>query len=284
MILRKSQVHFISHGLTHLVLIFGSIVMLIPMVWVISTSLKGMEQIGKWPPELIPDPVMWSNYVNAFKVIPVFRYLGNSLVIVSAQIVGAVLTCSLVAYGFARYKFPGRDVLFILLLSTMMMPYVVRLVPLYMIYNKIGWINTFLPLVVPPLLARSPFFVFLLTQFFKGIPQEIVDAARIDGCNDLGIWWRIMMPLSKTALATVTILAFQTGWDEFLAPLVYMAGKPELRPLSVGLYMLRGGTGQLPDTHYIMVLTTLMILPTLILFIIGQRYFIQGVILSGLKG
>jgi len=274
----------ISNGFTHLILLAGSGIMLIPLLWTVSTSLKTLQQIAVWPPEWIPRPVMWSNYIEVFHVAPIALYLRNTMVIVIADVLGAVITCSFVAYGFSRTNFPGRDALFMLLLSTLMMPYVVRLVPLYVIYNQIGWINTFLPLVVPPLLGRNPFFIFLLRQFFKGIPEEITDAARIDGCSEFGIWWRIVMPLSKPALAAVTIFAFQGGWDNFLAPLVYMAGRPELRPLSVGLYLLRGGAGQLPDTHYMMALSTLMIIPMLLLFALGQRYFIQGVTLSGLKG
>lgn len=268
----------------HLLLIAGSFIMLIPLAWTLSTSLKTVQQIAVWPPEWIPNPVMWQNYVEVFRVAPVALWLRNSLVIVAANVIGSVLTCSLVAYGFARMEFPGRDALFLLLLSTLMMPYVVRLIPLYVIYNQIGWINTFLPIVVPELLGRNPFFIFLLRQFFRGIPFELSDAARIDGCSEFGIWWRIVMPLSKPALAAVTIFAFRDAWDNFLAPLVYMAGRPELRPLSVGLFILRGGAGQLPDTHYLMALSTLMMIPMLALFAIGQRYFIQGVTMSGLKG
>ena len=284
MTVQASRARLITRTLTHLILIAGSIVMIVPLLWTLSTSLKTLQQIAVWPPEWIPDPVMWSNYVEVFKVAPVTLWLRNSLVIVTANVVGSVITCSFVAYGFARMEFPGREPLFLLLLSTLMMPYIVRLIPLFVIYNQIGWINTFLPLVVPPLLARNPFFVFLLRQFFMGIPNELTDAARIDGCSEFGLWWRIVMPLSKPALAAVTIFAFQQAWDNFLAPLVYMAGRPDLRPLSVGLYLLRGGAGQLPDTHYMMALSTLMILPMLVIFALGQQYFIQGVTLSGLKG
>lgn len=284
MAVRSSRARLGSDGATHLILIAGSVVMLVPLVWTVSTSLKTLQQIAIWPPQWIPNPVIWSNYVQVFRQVPVALYLRNTMVIVAANVVGSVVTCSLVAYGFARTDFPGRDALFMLLLSTLMMPYVVRLIPLFVIYNQIGWINTFLPIVVPALLARNPFYIFLLRQFFRGIPEEITDAARIDGCNDPGIWWQIVMPLSKPALAAVTIFAFQAGWDDFLRPLVYMAGRTDLRPLSVGLYLLRGGAGQIPDTHYMMALTTLMIIPVLVLFAAGQRYFIQGVTLTGLKG
>jgi ABC-type glycerol-3-phosphate transport system permease component len=267
-----------------LVLLLGSVVMVIPLLWTLSTSLKSLPQIAVWPPAWLPDPVVWRNYIDVFSVAPVGLWLRNSLIIVTANVIGAVVTCSFVAYGFARTKFPGRDALFLLLLSTLMVPYVVRLIPLYIIYGQLGWLNTFLPVTVPNLLGRNPFFIFLLRQFFMGIPNELSDAARIDGCSDFGIWWRIVMPLSKPALAAITIFAFRDAWDNFLAPLVYLAGRPDLRPLAVGLYTLRGGGGQLPDTHYMMALSVLMILPMLILFAGGQRYFIQGVTLTGLKG
>jgi multiple sugar transport system permease protein len=284
MTLQASHVRFVSRMLIHLILLLGAVVMIIPLIWTLSTSLKTLQQIAVWPPEWIPNPVMWTNYIEVFQAAPVALWLRNSLVIVIANVIGSVITCSFVAYGFARLEFPGREPLFLLLLSTLMMPYIVRLIPLFVLYNQIGWINTFLPLVVPPLLARNPFFIFLLRQFFMGIPSELSDAARIDGCSEFGIWWRIVMPLSKPALAAVTIFSFQQAWDNFLAPLVYMAGRPDLRPLSVGLYLLRGGAGQLPDTHYMMALSTLMILPMLVIFALGQRYFIQGVTLTGLKG
>lgn len=275
---------FFSSALLHIMLLLGSVIMVIPLLWTLSTSLKGLPQIAVWPPEWLPDPVLWRNYIDVFTVAPVGLWLRNSLIIVAANVVGSVVTCSFVAYGFARTKFPGRDLLFILLLSTLMVPYVVRLIPLYIIYGQLGWLNTFLPVTVPNLLGRNPFFIFLLRQFFMGIPNELSDAARIDGCSDFGIWWRIVMPLSKPALAAVTIFAFRDAWDNFLAPLVYLAGRPDLRPLAVGLYTLRGGGGQLPDTHYMMALSVLMILPMLVLFAGGQRYFIQGVTLTGLKG
>ncbi|MEZ4559980.1 MAG: carbohydrate ABC transporter permease [Caldilineaceae bacterium] len=282
--MRSSQIRLLSHSVLHVVLIAGSLLMVIPLLWTLSTSLKSIQQIAVWPPEWIPNPVMWSNYVEVFDAVPVFLWLRNSLVIVAANVVGSVVTCSFVAYGFARLRFPGRDALFLLMLSTLMMPYIVRLIPLYVLYNQVGWINTFLPVTVPQLLARNPFFIFLLRQFFMGIPDDLSDAARIDGANEFQIWWRIVMPLSKPALAAVAIFAFRDAWDNFLAPLVYMAGRPDLRPLAVGLYTLRGGGGQLPDTHYLMALSTMMIIPMLLMFALGQRYFIRGVTLTGLKG
>jgi len=274
----------LTNGLLHLLLLLGSVGMIIPLLWTVSTSLKGLPQIAVWPPEWIPNPILWRNYLEVFQVAPVGLWLRNSLVLVVANVIGSVVTCSFVACGFARTRFPGRDLHFLLLLCTLMVPYVVRLIPLYIIYGQLGWLNTFLPVTIPNLLGRNPFFIFLLRQFFMGIPNELSDAARIDGCSDFGIWWRIVMPLSKPALAAITIFAFRDAWDNFLAPLVYLAGRPDLRPLAVGLYTLRGGGGQLPDTHYMMALSVLMILPMLVLFASGQSYFIQGVTLTGLKG
>ncbi len=280
----KSPAFYLSRGLIYAILIGGSIVALMPMIWTVATSLKTLDQINIWPPRLFPDPPAWQNYIEVFDYVPVALYLRNTLIIVAAWVFGATVTCSFVAYGFARTEFRGRNFLFLVLLSTLMMPYVVRLIPLFMIYKSIGWINTFLPLTVPILLGRNAFYIFLLRQFYTGIPTELSDAARIDGCSHFGIWWRIVMPLSQPALATVAIFAFQSAWDDFLGPMVYMSGNPDLRTLAVGLYSFRNMPGQLPMIHYLMAMSTMMIIPILLIFAFGQRYFIQGVTMSGLKG
>ena len=274
----------ISATIVYVVLSAGAVVMIVPLLWTISTSLKTLQQLVIWPPEWIPDPVAWENYVEIFHLQPLVLYFRNSLFIVVANVLGGIITCSFVAYGFARIQFPGRDAIFVLLLSTMMMPYIVRLIPLFIIYHRINWIGTFLPLVVPPLLGRSPFYIFLLRQFLLGIPNELSDAARIDGCNDLGIWLRIIVPLTKPALAAVAIFSFQGAWGNFLAPLIYLGNKPEFRPLAVGLYYFHAATHDLPETHYLMAMSTLMILPVMMIFALGQQYFIRGVTFSGLKG
>jgi multiple sugar transport system permease protein len=280
----KNTSFYLGRTAIYLLLIVGSITALMPMVWTVSTSLKSLDQLSIFPPQIVPDPIMWSNYADVFNIVPVGLYLRNTLIIVAAAVFGSTITCSFVAYGFARTQFWGRDTLFLVLLSTLMMPYVVRLIPLFILYKELGWINTFLPLTVPMLLGRNAFYIFLLRQFFIGIPQELTDAARIDGCSHFGIWWRIIMPLSKPALATVAIFAFQSAWDDFLAPLVYMGGNPELRTLATGLFYFRSSPGQIAQTHYLMAMSTLMIIPVLLVFAFGQRYFIQGVTLSGLKG
>lgn len=281
---RGRTVQWFSDLVTILVLLAGAAVAVLPLLWTLSVSLETLQQIAAYPPQLIPHPVVWENYVQVFRVQPLLLYLRNSLIIVSAWEIGTLITCALVAYGFARMKFPGRDGLFVVLLSTMMMPYVVRLIPLFIIYAKIGWIDTFLPLTVPILLGRNPFYIFLLRQFFRDIPNDLSDAARIDGCGEFGIWWRVVMPLSGPALAAVAIFAFQASWDDFLAPLIYMGNAPSLRPLAVALYYFRNMPGEISQINLLMAMSVLMILPILIVFAFGQRYFIQGVTLSGIKG
>lgn len=271
-------------ALLYAVLITGALFMLVPMVWTLSTSLKTLDQINRWPPEWIPDPIAWGNYTEALQVLPFGRYFLNTMILVAAAEFGALITCSFVAYGFARLDFPGREPLFLLLISTMLMPYIVRLIPLFVLYGEIGWLNTYLPLAVPDLLGRNAFFIFLLRQFFRAIPNDLTDSARVDGANDFRIWWGVILPLSKPVLAAVGVFAFQNTWDDFLGPLVYMGGNPDLRTLAVGLYSLRNAPGQLPMIHYLMAVSLLMIVPVITIFAVGQRYLIQGVTTTGLKG
>jgi ABC-type glycerol-3-phosphate transport system permease component len=270
--------------LVYVILLAGSVVTVTPLVWTLSTSLKTVRQLSDWPPRWIPNPIAWSNYSEALTILPFDRYFYNTMVLVAAAEFGALITCSFVAYGFARLEFPGREPLFLLLISTMLMPYIVRLVPLFVFYGEIGWLGTYLPLAVPDLLGRNAFYIFLLRQFFRGIPWELSDAARIDGANDFRIWWTIILPLSKPVLATVGIFAFQSTWDDFLGPLIYMGGDPDMRTLAVGLYQFRntpGGDNLMP---YLMAVSIVMIIPVLLIFAFGQRYLVRGVTMTGLKG
>ena len=268
----------------YLLLLAGVAVTITPLLWTLSTSLKTVRQLSAWPPEWIPNPVAWSNYSEALTMLPFERYLLNTMVLVVAAEIGALITCSFVAYGFARLDFPGREPLFLLLISTMLMPYIVRLVPLFVFYGEIGWLGTYLPLAVPDLLGRNAFYIFLLRQFFRGIPDDLSDAARIDGANDFRIWWSVVLPLSKPVLATVAIFAFQSTWDDFLGPLIYMGQNPDMRTLAVGLYQFRNSPGGENLMPYLMAVSTVMMLPILFIFGFGQRYLVQGVTMSGLKG
>ena len=270
--------------LIYLVLIFGVIVTLVPLLWTLSTSLKSVEQLNAWPPEWIPNPFAWSNYTEALTMLPFWRYFLNTAVLVVAAELGALVTCSFVAYGFARLDFPGKETYFLILISTMLMPYIVRLIPLFVFYGEIGWLGTYLPIAVPDLLGRNAFLIFLLRQFFRGIPFEISDAARIDGANDFRIWWTMILPMSKPVLATVAIFAFQSTWDDFLGPLLYMGSNPDMRTMAVGLYQFKNAPGGETLIPYLMAVSVVMMIPVLIIFAVGQRYLVSGVTMGSLKG
>jgi ABC-type glycerol-3-phosphate transport system permease component len=270
--------------LLYLILTAGSLITLVPLAWTLSTSLKSAQQLSTSPSAWIPDPVRWSNYTDALHILPFGRYFMNTMVLVAAAEFGALITCSFVAYGFARLEFPGREPLFLLLVSTMLMPYIVRLVPLFVFYGNIGWLGTYLPIAVPDLLGRNAFYIFLLRQFFRAIPFELSDAARIDGANDFRIWGTIILPLAKPVLATVAVFAFQSTWDDFLGQLIYMGGNPDLRTMAVGLYQLKNTPGEANLTPYLMAMSMVMMVPILVIFAVGQKYLIQGVTMTGLKG
>jgi ABC-type glycerol-3-phosphate transport system permease component len=271
--------------LLHLVLISGSALFLVPFVWLIVTSLKTDAQMTAYPPIWIPHPVLWRNYPDALKYLPLssdygLLNLGNTLIYGVMSVVGTVLSSSLVAYGFARMRWPGRDWVFGLLLATMMLPDAVTMMPRFLIFRDLHWIDTLLPLWVPSFFA-SAFNVFLLRQFFLGIPQELEDAAKIDGCGPFTTWWRVMLPLVKPALAAVTIMTFLGAWKDFLGPLIYISS-PDKMPLSYVLQLYNASHGGEPGL--LMAATTLVILPVIVLFFFTQRYFIEGVSLTGLGG
>ena len=259
------------------------VIWLLPVFSLVTTSLKNLKQIYAFPPVLIPIPPLWSNYPKALTAfLPFPIYFRNSAIITSMAIVGSLLSSSFVAYGFARIRFPGRDVLFIVLLSTMMLPFAVRMIPLFLIFKQLKWIDTFLPLTVPSFLG-TPLFIFLMRQFFMTIPDDLSDAARIDGCSELGIWWRVMVPLSKPALAVVGVLAFQTSWNDFIQPLIFLNSK-DMKTVTLGVYQLIGWHDTVREWQYLMAASVCVVLPVAILFFAAQRLFIQGVTLSAIKG
>lgn len=263
-----------------LILVFGACVMLIPFAWLVTTSLKPDDQIFLFPPVWIPREFKWSNYVEAWNYAPFGRYLVNTLTITALAMIGSLLSSSIVAYGFARGQFPGKNVLFGMLLSTMMMPYFVTLIPVFIIFQRIGWVDTFLPLIVPAYFG-SPFYIFLVRQFFLSLPNELEDAARIDGCGTLGILFRVFLPLSKPALTSVAIFSFQGNWDAFIHPLIYLNSMNK-RTLAIGLYSFLGE--HTAEWAYLMAASVLMLLPVLIVFFVAQKYFIQGIVTTGFGG
>jgi len=263
-----------------LILSVGAVVVMLPLAWMISTSLKTMGQVPVFPPIWIPDPILWKNYPEALTFIPFGQYTLNSLKVVLFSGAGVLISCSLVAYGFARFRAPGLDILFLVLLSTIMLPPQVTLIPVYLLFDRLGWIDTLKPLIVPAFFGNA-YDVFLLRQFFMTIPLEMDDAARIDGCGPLGILWRIILPLSKPAIATVTIFHFMWAWNDFFGPLIYLHHR-ENWTLALGLQGFR----QLYSTkvNLLMAASFVAVLPCIVLFFFAQRLFIQGVVITGVKG
>ncbi len=272
-----------SRGLIWLVLVIGAIVFMLPFIWMISSSLKEEQAVFVYPPQLIPNPVMWSNYVQALTYKPFAAYVFNTLIIVVLNEIAILLSASFVAYGFARIQFKGRDFWFAIVLASMMIPYAVLMIPQFIMFTRLGWIDTrlYLPLTVPVLFGGGGFNIFLLRQFFKGIPLDLADAARVDGCTEFGIYWRIMMPLAKPALATIAIFTFLGTWNDFLGPLLYIKS-PDYFTVSIGLAAFRGVMRTRWDL--LMAASTAMIVPAIALFFSAQRYFIEGAAISGIKG
>lgn len=269
------------NGLTVALLILMAAVMLLPFVWLVTSSLKGQVEIFQYPPQWIPNPIHWDNYPNALTVKPFDLYLFNTAKIVFLNVIAVVFSSSLCAYGFARIKFWGRDFWFGIVLATLFLPYAILIVPQFIIFSRLGWVDTILPLTVPLFFGGGAFNIFLLRQFFRSIPEELADAARIDGCTELGIYWRIMMPLAKPALITVGIFTFLNSWNDLLGPVIYLRS-PSNFTIAVGLASFRSLQSSRWDLQ--LAASTAMIIPVLILFFFAQRYFIKGVVMSGLKG
>jgi len=254
--------------------------MMIPLAWLISTSLKGRGLEFVFPPQWIPDPIVWRNYWEALTILPFHLFLRNTLFITIAATTGSLLSASMVAFGFARIRFPGRDFLFAVLLSTMMLPYVVTLIPTFLLFKFLHWLDTFLPLTVPAFFGDA-FFIFLVRQFYMTIPIELDEAARIDGASYFRIWWSLMVPLSKPVLATVAIFSFIWNWNDFMGPLIFI-NSLENRTLALGLASFR--SMHTARWNLLMAASTVMLIPVLIVFFTAQRYFIQGIVTSGLAG
>ncbi|MDI7274747.1 MAG: carbohydrate ABC transporter permease [Anaerolineae bacterium] len=276
---RKLRTHA-ARSTVFAILLVGSLLFLFPLIWMLSTSLKTNEQVYRVPTVWIPNPIAWDNYPRALSRMPFLLFLRNSCITSFIPVIGAVLSASMVAYSFARVRWPGRDFWFIVLIATMMLPAQVTMIPVYVLYSRLRWINTFLPLTVPWFFGGA-FFVFLLRQFFLGIPLELSDAAFMDGCSHLGIWWRIIIPLAKPALATVAVFTFLFTWNDFLGPLLYLR-QEKLYTLQVGLQYFR--LQHQVNWQELMAASLVVLTPTLVIFFLGQRHFVQGITLTGLKG
>jgi multiple sugar transport system permease protein len=261
---------------------------LLPLYWMMSSALKNDAQVYVVPPVWIPHPVFIENFAAAWKTLPFNLYLFNTIFRYALPVtIGTVISSSLVAYGFSRIRFAGRDLLFGICLATMMIPFQVTMVPLFIIFRKLGWINSYLPLVIPAFFG-NPWFIFLLRQFFRTIPEELLDAARIDGASELSILRYVIVPVSRPALTVVALFAFMGCWNDYLGPLIYL-NKPENYTLSIGIESLRRsmsviGTAKGNAYPYLMAVSTITTLPILIIFFFAQRTFIEGITLTGIKG
>ena len=258
-----------------------SVVMSMPFLWMLSTSLKAEYQVLLYPPRWIPSPIQWQNYGDVFVKAPFVVWFGNTLLITGVSLVGTLFTASLVAYGFSRIQFWGRNFLFILLLSTMMLPDVVTLIPTFILFSRLGWVDTFLPLIVPFFFGGTPFYIFLIRQYLTTIPFDLEEAAFIDGASTFTVFWRIILPLAKPVLGTVGLFSFLSNWNDFMRPMIYL-NSPEKKTLGVGLRYFQSQWGT--EWALMMAAATIMIVPVLIVFFCTQRYFVKGIALSGLGG
>jgi multiple sugar transport system permease protein len=265
---------------SYLLLILLTLVMGAPFLWMFSSSLKAQGYIFIYPPQWIPDPVRWQNYLDLLEEMPFLQFFYNSTKIALISTFGQLVTCSLAAYAFARFQFPGRDALFTILLATLMVPFQVTMIPVFITMHRLNLLDSHLALWGPAFLGGA-YGTFLLRQFFLTLPPELEDAARVDGCGRFGIWWRIFLPLSKPALATLGIFVFMNNWNDLLGPVLYLSTKAKMT-LTIGLAMLFHQWGATP-WNLVMAGSVVMVLPILILYVLGQKYFVQGIVTTGLK-
>jgi multiple sugar transport system permease protein len=276
----RAMKRIIREILTHIILIPAAIIFLLPFLWMISTSLKPDSQLFAYPPIWIPHPLQWANYPKSVTYVPFFVYLKNTVVISVASMIGVVFSSSLVAYSLARIPWPGRNFLFLLTIATLMLPFQVTLIPVFLVFKNLGWVGDLRPLIVPQFFGYA-LYIFLLRQFFMTIPQEMSEAARIDGASEFRIFWSVVLPLAKPALATVAVFQFIRSWTEYLQPLIYLNDQ-NLYTLQLGLYQYSSQYGR--EWGLLMAAAVLITLPPIITFFLTQRTFVQGVTLTGIKG
>lgn len=271
-----------GRALVWALLLLGAIIMIAPFGFLVTSSLKDQMGVFRYPPQWIPNPPHFQNYIQVFIIKPFHIYIRNTLFIAIMNEIAVLWASSFCAYGFARLRFPGRDIWFKIVLGTMMLPGIVLMVPMFVIFSRLGWIDTYLPFIVPTFFGGGAFNIFLLTQFFRTLPEELADAARIDGCNEFSIYARIFLPLAKPALATVAVFTFLTTWNDFMGPLLFL-NTPEKYNVAMGLTLFRGGLMQ-TSWNLLMAAAVTMTIPVLLLFFLAQRYFVQGIVMTGLRG
>jgi ABC-type glycerol-3-phosphate transport system permease component len=277
--LRRDTLRF---ALAYGVIIVGAIIVCFPFYWQVSTSLKAPADLFRWPPLWIPFPLHFENYSEVAGVVPLGLYAANSLIIVILAILGTLISCSLAAYGFARLRFPGREVIFLILVSPMILPWAVTMLPQFVMFQRLGWYNSYLPLIVPTFFGDA-FFIFLLRQFFMTIPLELEDAARMDGAGFFGTYWRIILPMAGPVLAATAIFRFMWTWNDFFGPLIYVSDQ-RLFTLPLGLAFFQGSPRSTVQIHLLMAMAVIITLPCVLVYFIAQRWFIQGIVFTGVKG
>jgi multiple sugar transport system permease protein len=278
--MRRTHSNAIASVAGHAALILFSAAFALPFAWLVSTSLKPPNQIFTFPPKWIPEPVCWENYAKAVTAIPFIRYTWNTVFVALTATFATVLSSSLVAYGFGVVRWRWSKVLFLVMLATVMLPGQVTMIPVFIIFKNLGWVGNYRPLIIPAFFS-SAFFVFLLMQFFRTIPRDLVDAARIDGCSHFDIYWRIVLRLSRPALVVVAFFTFTGAWNDFMGPLIYL-NDDRMYTLSLGLQQFVSAHSA--EWHLLMAASTIMILPIVILFFLMQKTFVEGINLSGIKG
>jgi multiple sugar transport system permease protein len=265
---------------TYVPLTLVAVILLVPLYWMVATALKSHEQTFSIPPAWWPNPLRWDNFARVFEEVPFARFTVNTLIIVAGNVVGQVLSTTLIAYGFARLRFPGRDKLFLLLLSTLMIPYQITLVPRFILFAKLGWINTYLPLIVPAFTGNA-FMIFMVRQYMMSIPLDLDEAATIDGASRWQILWQVILPLCKPVLALVVVFTFTWVWNDFMSPLIYL-NDPNTFTVSLGLNFFRGAKET--SWELLMAASLLATLPPLLVFFFAQRRLVGGIAATGLKG
>ncbi|MCC7354513.1 MAG: carbohydrate ABC transporter permease [Anaerolineae bacterium] len=272
----------VGHIVAYMVMTAMCIVFLIPLFWMISTSFKDRGQVFLWPPRWIPDPIVWQNFPEVFRLVPFGRFIINTMNIMLWNILGNIISTLLVAYGFARLRFPGRDIFFMLLIATMMIPYQVTLIPTFIMFKLIGWYNTYLPLTVPAFFG-APFFIFLMRQYMMTLPLELDDAARIDGCNYLQVLYRILTPLCIPPLTIVVVFTFIGVWNDYFGPLIYLNDAPKFT-VALGMVMFEATFYGTVNYGLLMAAGLMSVIPLLVLYYFAQDKLIGGIASVGLKG
>jgi multiple sugar transport system permease protein len=263
----------------------ASIIFMLPFLWTIGTSIKPIDELYTFPPTFLPENPRWQNYRDVFTLAPFGRFLVNSVIVTLLSVIGQTLSAAAVAFGFSRFRFPGRNLLFGIVLATMMLPWHVTIVPTFLLFRELGWLNTLLPLIVPSFFGGGAFYIFLLRQFFLTIPRDLDEAAYMDGASSWRVFWKIILPLGKTALATAAIFSFIEHWNEFIGPLIFLNSE-RWYTVSIGLRYFVAATfeGDEPREALLMAASLIVALPPLVIFFLAQKYFVQGIATTGSKG